>query len=74
YTPTCEKLIAQFKTCMNLLKEDVGTLEQFMKEYKMSCPAAFSRLQIGVPATIELGGMGESDQRLMAKYVAETVQ
>jgi len=74
YTPVCEKLIAQFRTCTNLLKHDVPSLEGFMKEYKLSCPAALSRLQIGVPATVEHGGLNEGDQRKTAMYVAETVQ
>lgn len=38
YTPACEKLIAQFKTCMNLLKGEVTSLEQFMKDYKVINP------------------------------------
>eukprot|EP00124_Ichthyophonus_hoferi_P002541 Ihof_evm3s177 gene=Ihof_evmTU3s177 len=73
YTPACEKLIAQFKTCMNLLKDDVPSLEAFMKEYKLSCPAALSRLNIGVPATVEHGGVGEGEQKKLTMYVAETV-
>eukprot|EP00123_Amoebidium_parasiticum_P012408 comp21333_c0_seq1/m.29232 comp21333_c0_seq1/g.29232 ORF comp21333_c0_seq1/g.29232 comp21333_c0_seq1/m.29232 type:complete len:288 (-) comp21333_c0_seq1:343-1206(-) len=74
YTPACEKLIAQFKTCMNLLKDEVPSLEAFMKEYKLSCPAALSRLNIGVPATVEHGGVGEGEQKKLTQYVAETVQ
>merc|ERR1711916_425191 len=35
---------------------------------------AMSRLHIGVPATVEHGGMGETDQKKSAMHVAETVQ
>ncbi|KAK9764425.1 Vacuolar protein-sorting-associated protein 28 [Basidiobolus ranarum] len=74
YTPACAKLIAQFKTALNLVSDSVPDVEQFMKEYKLSCPAAANRLlKIGVPATIEHATSGH-DPSKSAKYVAETVQ
>lgn len=75
YTPACAKLIAQFKTALNLLG-DSFSIEQFMSDYKMSFPAAKRRLvQIGVPATIEHStGTAASSSGSSAKHVAETVQ
>eukprot|EP00128_Syssomonas_multiformis_P003014 Colp12_sorted_trinity150504_noHs@11820 len=74
YTPACEKLIAQYKTAQNLVKEHIQDLESFMAEYHMNCPAAVSRLTIGVPATIEHGGLGEAEAKKNAKYAAECTQ
>ncbi|CAG8475778.1 15698_t:CDS:2 [Cetraspora pellucida] len=69
YTPSCAKLIAQYKTAMNLVSDLIPDVEQFMKEYKLKCPAAVNRFKIGVPATIE----HSIDPIKSAKYVAETV-
>lgn len=76
YTPACAKLIAQFKTAMNLLG-DSFSIQKFMSDYKMSFPAATRRLvHIGVPATIEhsTGSNNESSSGSSAKHVAEAVQ
>ncbi|ORY99531.1 VPS28 protein-domain-containing protein [Lobosporangium transversale] len=75
YTPECRNLIAQYRTASNLLG-DID-LEKFMKEYNLDCPAAAKRIKIGVPATVEFGDGGASDEpngHRTAKYVAETVQ
>eukprot|EP01135_Chromosphaera_perkinsii_P000472 Nk52_evm26s96 gene=Nk52_evmTU26s96 len=74
YAPACEKLIAQCKVARNLVGEDVQSYEAFMGKYKLNCPAALSRLQIGIPATVEHGGMGEGEQKKSAMRVAECVQ
>ncbi|KAJ3118388.1 Vacuolar protein-sorting-associated protein 28 [Physocladia obscura] len=53
YTTHCTRLIAQFKTARDLLPQGIN-IDQFMREYKLSCPAATKRLiEIGVPATVE---------------------
>eukprot|EP00456_Euglypha_rotunda_P008006 TRINITY_DN11501_c0_g1_i1.p1 TRINITY_DN11501_c0_g1~~TRINITY_DN11501_c0_g1_i1.p1 ORF type:complete len:179 (-),score=23.20 TRINITY_DN11501_c0_g1_i1:78-614(-) len=51
YQTACKKLLAQFKT----LHDSVGapSIEEFTKEYNLSCSAALNRLKIGVPATTE---------------------
>ncbi|KAL1914377.1 uncharacterized protein VTP21DRAFT_8957 [Calcarisporiella thermophila] len=75
YTPACARLIAQFKTALNLVRDAVPDVEQFMREYKLECPAAANRLlKIGVPATIEHAAESGRDPSRSAKYVAETVQ
>ena len=71
YTVACQKLIAQYKTAVGLL--GVGDVEQFMREYGLTCAAAVKRLvTVGVPATIEHGEA--SGEQNSAKTVAETVQ
>ena len=68
YAKATTKLIAQFKTLKQILNIDV---EEFMKEYKIDCPAASYRLiKIGVPATVEHGSTSSDSSRV----VAETVQ
>ena len=78
YTPECTKLIAQFKTALNLVRGRYQQdFELFMQDYQMHCPAAQNRLKIGVPATIEHVIMSQSakdSSQQSAKYVAETVQ
>jgi hypothetical protein len=52
YTPACTKLLAQFKTALTLLPG--LDIKQFLRDYKLECPAAENRLlHIGVPATVE---------------------
>ncbi|BGP19127.1 hypothetical protein JCM10213_005632 [Rhodosporidiobolus nylandii] len=75
YAPACTKLLAQYKTIMKLVGDNVPSLEAFMQEYRMDCTAATHRLRVGVPATVEHaaeenGGNGAE----MAKQVAETTQ
>ncbi|KAI3658280.1 hypothetical protein MP638_000371 [Amoeboaphelidium occidentale] len=70
YSSACTKLIAQYKTAVNLSTEPFDLLA-FCKKYFMSCPAAVNRLKIGVPATIEHASEASTTS---AKYVAETVQ
>jgi ESCRT-I complex subunit VPS28 len=53
---------------------EVTDLESFMKKYSFSCPAAYNRLKIGVPATIEHGGLTEVEGKKVSQYVAEVVQ
>ncbi|KAJ1498987.1 Vacuolar protein-sorting-associated protein 28, partial [Coelomomyces lativittatus] len=34
YTPTCTKLIAQFKTALNLVHDYVPDIQKFIKDYR----------------------------------------
>ncbi|KAJ3186255.1 Vacuolar protein-sorting-associated protein 28 [Gaertneriomyces sp. JEL0708] len=76
YTPACLKLIAQYKTALGLASDSVPDIHAFMRDYKLTCPAATRRLiEIGVPATIEHSITDPSStSSSIAKYVAETVQ
>ncbi|RKP00320.1 hypothetical protein CXG81DRAFT_13377 [Caulochytrium protostelioides] len=76
YTTACQKLIAQYKTALNLA--DIASPEAFMAQWDLHCPAARKRLiEVGVPATFEHGGNNSQDRtgnKAQAKYSAETVQ
>ncbi|KAJ1913089.1 Vacuolar protein-sorting-associated protein 28 [Tieghemiomyces parasiticus] len=74
YTPACSKLIAQYKSILNLVSNDVPDVQKFMADYKLNCPAAWKRLQTGVPITVEHATVTDHDPSKSAKYVAETVQ
>ncbi|KAI8921135.1 hypothetical protein PhCBS80983_g03725 [Powellomyces hirtus] len=75
YTPACLKLIAQYKTALNLVGDSVPDVNAFMREYKLTCPAATRRLlEIGVPATVEHATTDSTSSGGVAKHVAETVQ
>ncbi|KAI9313151.1 vacuolar protein sorting-associated [Dichotomocladium elegans] len=74
YTPQCANLIVKYKTTLNFLSESVTSLESFMNEYKLTCPAAINRFKIGVPATYEHAvGDNKLDTSKSGKYIAETV-
>jgi ESCRT-I complex subunit VPS28 len=73
YEPACTKLIAQFRTLKTALRDTVPDVEQFMKDYKMDCPAALNRLLVsGIPATVE--HKSASSDSGTAAAVAECVQ
>ncbi len=73
YTEACTKLIAQFKAGLNLLGTSID-IQQFIKDYKIRCPAAERRLLvIGVPATVEHSATSATAGN-SAKHVAEAVQ
>eukprot|EP00164_Ancoracysta_twista_P000071 GFYU01000096.1.p1 GENE.GFYU01000096.1~~GFYU01000096.1.p1 ORF type:complete len:279 (+),score=51.70 GFYU01000096.1:142-978(+) len=71
YTNACKKLLAQYKTLHSALKDTIPSIQQFLHEYQVSCPAARNRIEVGVPATIEFGRQSSSSQ---TQHVAETVQ
>lgn len=55
YTPTVLRLLAQYNTILKnpeVTKEFVS-LDHFKQTYNLNCPSATSRIEIGVPATVE---------------------
>lgn len=73
YHNECGKLIAKFKTLYSMLSTTVPSIDQFMMDYQLDCPAAKNRLiNIGVPATVEFGG--KAGNEVQGKLIAETVQ
>ncbi|KAK9828516.1 hypothetical protein WJX72_000513 [[Myrmecia] bisecta] len=75
YEPACEKLIGQFRTLWESLKDTVPDVQQFMANYNMQCPMAAKRLiQSGMPATIEHGKPRTQETSNSAVSIAETVQ
>ncbi|TIA97123.1 hypothetical protein E3P92_03499 [Wallemia ichthyophaga] len=72
YAPACVKLLAQFKTILKLVAGDIaGSVDEFMAQYNMDCPAAAHRLHVGVPATVEHSAEEGVET---GKWVAETTQ
>ncbi|KAI9221044.1 vacuolar protein sorting-associated [Blastocladiella britannica] len=76
YTPACSKLITQFRTALSVVHDQISSVDQFMRDYNLSCPLAVNRLvKIGVPATVEHASAdAPPDRSATAKHVAETVQ
>ncbi|KAI0078732.1 vacuolar protein sorting-associated protein 28 [Panus rudis PR-1116 ss-1] len=71
YSPACTRLLSQYKTMLKLVSDDVPSVEDFMKRYRMDHPAALHRLKVGVPATVEHSSEAGPET---AKWVAETTQ
>ena len=75
YEPACLKLLGQFKTLSETLKDTVPDVEAFAKHYNMDVPAAINRLiKSGMPATVEHGRPKTSGESRSAVSVASTVQ
>lgn len=74
YEPLCSKLIGQYKTLYESLRDQVPDVQQFMVQYNMQCPMATKRLIFsGMPATVEHGKPLQTTGNA-AKAVGETVQ
>ncbi|KAF9266847.1 ESCRT-1 complex, Vps28 subunit [Marasmius fiardii PR-910] len=77
YTPACTRLLSQYNTIMKqkVIKDEVPSIEEFMKRYRMDSSAALERVKVGVPATVEhpSGDSGLSGSET-AKWVAETTE
>eukprot|EP00995_Heteronema_vittatum_P001098 NODE_1153_length_1053_cov_4.360558_g793_i0.p1 GENE.NODE_1153_length_1053_cov_4.360558_g793_i0~~NODE_1153_length_1053_cov_4.360558_g793_i0.p1 ORF type:complete len:187 (+),score=75.31 NODE_1153_length_1053_cov_4.360558_g793_i0:74-634(+) len=56
YDTACKGLISKYKTLAPLITEYVPSLDRFLADYKMQCPAAVNRLRKGVSAVKEFGG------------------
>ena len=85
YAPACIKLLAQYKSLIKLLHDDLDNppyktansmkgLEGFMQRYRMDYPAALHRLLVGVPATVEHSAEAGEGGEELGKWVAETTQ
>ncbi|KAJ1646286.1 Vacuolar protein-sorting-associated protein 28 [Coemansia erecta] len=72
YTSECSKLLLQYKTVSQMVTEEVN-LSSFVDKYKLNCPAAIRRLEVGIPSTIEHGGASNLSNNNV-KQVAKTVQ
>ncbi|KAJ1833537.1 Vacuolar protein-sorting-associated protein 28, partial [Coemansia sp. RSA 2706] len=71
YTNECNKLLLQYKTVSQMVSAE--ELAGFTHKYRLNCPAAARRLEVGIPSTIEhssaSGGTGNN-----ARSVAKAVQ
>ncbi|KAJ2720687.1 Vacuolar protein-sorting-associated protein 28 [Coemansia sp. Benny D115] len=73
YTAECNKLLVQYKTAWQMFSAGQPDLHQFAQQYKLNCPAAIRRLEVGIPSTIEHGNANNLTGN-NAKHVAKTVQ
>ncbi|XP_033644757.1 vacuolar protein sorting-associated protein 28 homolog [Asterias rubens] len=54
YTAACSKLLVQYKAAFKQIQSDqIRTVEDFMKKYRMDCPAAMERIKEDRPITIK---------------------
>lgn len=55
YTPLVLRLLAQYNTLLKSeqVQKDFGSLAQFKAKYGLNVPQATSRIEIGVPSTVE---------------------
>jgi len=69
YTAACSKLLVQYKAAFKLAQghEECGTLENFVRRYKLDCPAALQRIQEDKPITIR------DDKGNTSKCIADIV-
>ncbi|CAH8565865.1 unnamed protein product [Schistosoma turkestanicum] len=68
YTAACSKLLVQYKAAFKQVQGDeFATVEDFMRKYKMDCPAALERIKEGTPITIK------DDKQNINKCIADTV-
>lgn len=56
---------------LKLVSDDVPSIEEFMRQYRMDAPAALHRIKVGVPATVEHSSEAGPET---GKWVAETTQ
>lgn len=52
YEPACAKLISQFKAAKQQVKEDIISVEDFMRQYNMNCPNANRLIQDNAPSAV----------------------
>lgn len=50
YTPECSKLLAQYKTTLKLLGDEVPSLDAFVSEYRVGDAPHLS--QLGIPSSV----------------------
>ncbi|KAJ9438604.1 Vacuolar protein sorting-associated protein 28 [Diplonema papillatum] len=60
YTKQCNMLLQKFKSLYKVVESTIGSLEEFLAAYRMSCQYATDRIVSGRPATEEgSAGTGE---------------
>nr|AAW24949.1 unknown [Schistosoma japonicum]CAX70157.1 Vacuolar protein sorting-associated protein 28 homolog [Schistosoma japonicum] len=68
YTAACSKLLVQYEAAFKQVQGDeFSTVEDFMRKYKMDCPAALERIKEGRPITIK------DNKQNINKCIADTV-
>ncbi|KAJ2782105.1 Vacuolar protein-sorting-associated protein 28 [Coemansia javaensis] len=72
YTAECNKLLLQYKTVSQMVSAD--ELGGFATKYRLNCPAAARRLEVGIPSTVEHSTAAGVQSGSNAKNVAKAVQ
>ncbi|KAJ8305350.1 hypothetical protein KUTeg_015895 [Tegillarca granosa] len=68
YTAACSKLLVQYKAAFKQVQSsEFQTVEQFMKKYRLDCPAALERIKEDRPITIK------DDKGNTSKCIADIV-
>merc|ERR1711963_320274 len=69
YTKNCSRLLTQFKAAFKQVssEQDFPTVEDFMRKYRMDCPAALVRIKEDRPITVK------DDKGNQTRLIAETV-
>jgi len=69
YTKNCSRLLTQFKAAFKQVssEQDFPTVEDFMRKYRMDCPAALVRIKEDRPITVK------DDKGNTQKMIADTV-
>ncbi|KAK3091130.1 hypothetical protein FSP39_017313 [Pinctada imbricata] len=67
YTASCSKLLVQYKAAFKQVQSEFQTVEQFMKKYRLDCPAALERIKEDRPITIK------DDKGNTSKCIADIV-
>ncbi|VDL94347.1 unnamed protein product, partial [Schistocephalus solidus] len=67
YTVACSRLLGQYQAAFKQVQGEFRTVEEFMKKYKMDCPAAFECIKEGHPLTIK------DDKGNVGKCIADSV-
>ncbi|CAF1245161.1 unnamed protein product [Rotaria sp. Silwood1] len=67
YTKNCENLLAKFVAAFRAIESEFPRIEDFVRQYKLDCPAALLRIREGRPITVR------DDRGNMGKAIAETV-
>ncbi|XP_050400857.1 vacuolar protein sorting-associated protein 28 homolog [Patella vulgata] len=67
YTAACSKLLVQYKAAFRQVQSEYTTVEEFMKKYRLDCPAALERIKELRPITIK------DDKGNTSKCIADIV-
>ncbi|KAL5016531.1 hypothetical protein ScPMuIL_006120 [Solemya velum] len=67
YTAACSKLLVQYKAAFRQVHSEFRSIEEFMKKYRLDCPAALERIKEDRPITIK------DDKGNTSKCIADIV-
>mmetsp|Transcript_11105 Transcript_11105/g.20079 ORF Transcript_11105/g.20079 Transcript_11105/m.20079 type:complete len:273 (+) Transcript_11105:45-863(+) len=75
YTREMQKLIVQFKSTRDSIRDKVPDIDVFITDYRINVPAAYHRLVVvGVPATIQHGSTQVAKKEELGKVILDTTE